>query len=141
VAFGLYDKAREKFLTGALNWTSGTWKVVLIDEADYTVNLSTHATMETATVPAAARVGTPQTLAGQTATNGTADANDVAFPTVTGDQCEALLIYKFGTSETSADSYPVVYMGSDTPGMTGLPVTPNGGNINITWNASGIFRL
>lgn len=26
-------------------------------------------------------------------------------------------------------------------GFTGLPVTPNGGNITVTWNASGIFTL
>ena len=26
-------------------------------------------------------------------------------------------------------------------GVTGLPVTPNGGDISITWNASGIFTL
>ena len=26
-------------------------------------------------------------------------------------------------------------------GVTGLPVTPNGGNITVTWNASGIFKL
>src|SRR5206468_222846 len=25
--------------------------------------------------------------------------------------------------------------------VTGLPVTPNGGNIVITWNASGIFTI
>ena len=25
--------------------------------------------------------------------------------------------------------------------VTGLPVTPNGGNIVVTWNASGIFTL
>ena len=25
--------------------------------------------------------------------------------------------------------------------VTGLPVTPNGGNITVTWNASGIFQL
>ena len=26
-------------------------------------------------------------------------------------------------------------------GVTGLPVTPNGGDINITWDAAGIFTL
>jgi hypothetical protein len=26
-------------------------------------------------------------------------------------------------------------------GVTGFPVTPNGGNINITWHASGIVQL
>ena len=25
--------------------------------------------------------------------------------------------------------------------LTGLPVTPNGGDITVTWNASGIFTL
>jgi hypothetical protein len=26
-------------------------------------------------------------------------------------------------------------------GVTGLPVTSNGGDITVTWNASGIFAL
>ena len=26
-------------------------------------------------------------------------------------------------------------------GVTNLPVTPNGGDITITWNASGIFAI
>jgi hypothetical protein len=26
-------------------------------------------------------------------------------------------------------------------GVTGLPVTPNGGDITISWHASGIFQL
>ena len=26
-------------------------------------------------------------------------------------------------------------------GVAGLPVTPNGGDINITWDAAGIFTL
>jgi hypothetical protein len=39
---------------------------------------------------------------------------------------------------TAATSPLVAYI--DT-GVTGLPVTPNGGNITVTWNASGIFQL
>jgi uncharacterized protein YigE (DUF2233 family) len=39
---------------------------------------------------------------------------------------------------TAGTSPLVAYI--DT-GVTGLPVTPNGGNINVTWNASGIFAL
>jgi hypothetical protein len=39
---------------------------------------------------------------------------------------------------TAATSPLVAYIDS---GVTGLPVTPNGGNISITWNASGIFAL
>jgi hypothetical protein len=26
-------------------------------------------------------------------------------------------------------------------GVSGLPITPNGGNINVTVNASGVFTL
>ena len=39
---------------------------------------------------------------------------------------------------SSATSRLVAYL--DT-GVTGLPVTPNGGDIAITWSASGIFKL
>jgi hypothetical protein len=55
---------------------------------------------------------------------------------VTGNSIEALLIYI--DTGSAATSRLVAYI--DT-GVTGLPVTPNGGDIVITWNASGIFQL
>ena len=55
---------------------------------------------------------------------------------VTGAQVTKLVIYiDTGTASTS----PLVAF-LDTS-VTGLPVTPNGGDITITWNASGIFTL
>ena len=39
---------------------------------------------------------------------------------------------------SSGTSRLVAYI--DT-GVTGLPLTPNGGDVSITWNASGIFAL
>jgi len=83
-----------------------------------------------------ATVGTPQTIGSKTFTNGVFDGADVTFPTVSGSTVEALVIYiDTGTPTTSP---LVAYI--DTS-VTNLPVTPNGGNITVTWNASGIFAL
>lgn len=81
-------------------------------------------------------VGTPQTLGSKTFTDGVFDAADVTFTAVSGSQVVSLVIYiDTGNSATS----PLVAF-IDT-GVTNLPVTPNGGDIAITWNASGIFSL
>lgn len=64
------------------------------------------------------------------------DAADVTFSAVSGNSVEALVIYKdTGTPSTSP---LIAYI--DTV-SSGLPVTPNGGSISVTWNASGIFAL
>jgi hypothetical protein len=81
-------------------------------------------------------VGTPQTIGSKTFTNGVFDGADVTFTAVTGSSVEALIIYV--DTGVAATSPLVAYI--DTS-VTGLPVTPNGGNIAITWNASGIFAL
>jgi hypothetical protein len=136
MASGIYAKAREDFLTGAINWNSDTIKVFLIDAADYTVNLATDANL--ATVAVAARIGAAQTLASKSATDGIADAADITFPSVTGDPAEAILIYKDTGNEST--SRLIAYIDQAT---SGLPVTPNGGNITVQWDngANKIFKL
>lgn len=110
----------------------GTVKVALVDSADYTYS----AAHDFYNDVSAAVVGTPQTIANSTVTNGLFDGDDVTFTAVSGDPCEALIIYI--DTGNAATSRLVAYI--DT-GVTGLPVTPNGGDITITWNASGIFQL
>jgi hypothetical protein len=134
MANALYDKAREAFLKGQINWLTDTIKVILVDAADYAVDLAAHDYLND--VPAAARVATA-TLASKTATNGVADAADVTFSSVSGDSCEALILYKdTGTESTSP---LIAYL--DT-GLN-LPVTPNGTNIIVQWSDvdSKIFKL
>jgi hypothetical protein len=81
-------------------------------------------------------VGTAQTLASKSVTNGTFDAADVTFTSVTGVSVEALIIFKdTGTAGTSSLICFIDVAAS------GLPVTPNGGNITVTFNASGIFSI
>lgn len=133
MANSLYDSGRERFLGGDLDWDANTILVSLLDGADYTPNLSTDDFWND--VPGAAVVATSSALGSKTKVGGTADAADITFTSVTGDPSEYLNIRQdTGVSSTSA-----LIGNMDT--ATGLPVTPNGGNITVTWNGSGIFKL
>ena len=109
----------------------GTVKVALIDTGTYTYSAAHDFYNDLSGV-----VGTPQTIANTTVTTGLFDGDNVTFTAVSGASVEALVIY-IDTGNV-ATSRLVAYI--DT-GVTGLPVTPNGGDITITWNASGIFQL
>lgn len=134
MANALYPLWKEQLLqfTTNNNLSAGTVKVALIDTGVYTYSAA-HQFFSSAS---AASIGTPQTIGSKTFTNGVFDGADVSFTAVTGNSVEALIIYvDTGTAGTSP---LVAYIDSS---VTGLPVTPNGGNIAITWNASGIFAL
>ncbi len=134
MANALYPIAKAGWLDLTSNYdiNDGTVKVALIDLADYTYSAA-HNFWDDAE---AAVVGTPQTIANTTVTAGLFDGDNVTFSAVSGDPVEALIIYV--DTGSSATSPLIAYI--DT-GVTGLPVTPNGGDITITWNASGIFQL
>ena len=135
MANAMYDKGRESFLKGEISWNSDDIKVVLVDTADYTVNLSTDQYLSD--VASGGRVATSGNLASKTTAAGVADAADVTLTAVTGDVSEALVIYK--DTGTASTSRLIAYI--DT--ATGLPVTPNGGDITITWDSGSnkIFKL
>lgn len=134
MANALYPKWKEQLLqfTANNNVSAGTVKVALIDTGTYTYSASD----QFYSSASAAAVGTPQTLGSKTFTNGVFDAADVTFTAVTGASIEALIIWI--DTGSNATSPLVAYI--DTS-VTGLPVTPNGGDISIVWNASGIFAL
>ena len=128
----LYNKGRELFLSADIDWLVDTIKVALIDTGTYTYSAAHDYYNDVSGV-----VGTPQTLGTKTATDGVADAADVVFTAVSGSSVEALIIYKdTGVSSTSP---LIAYIDS----ATGLPVTPTGADITITWDngANKIFKL
>ena len=145
MANALYGKARQAFLDGKIDWDTDNIKCTLIDAADYVLgaNIDVHQYMNLDTVAAAAKVAVSGNLTGKTITLGVADAADVTFSTVTGDQSEALIIWKDGggggTSQSGTTDLLIAYI--DT--ATGLPVTPSGGDIIIQWAATAnkIFKL
>jgi len=67
---------------------------------------------------------------------GVFDAANVTFNTITGDAADYLTLYHYNA--TPANAALIVTWDSAT---TGLPVTPNGGDITVTWNASGILQI
>ena len=132
MANAIYPKWKEAIIQASTNSSlTGTVKAALVDTGTYTYS-STHQFYS----DLSGVVGTPGSIGTHTYTSGTFDGADVTFSAVTGNSVEAIVIYiDTGTTTTSR---LVAYL--DT-GYTGLPVTPNGGDITITWNASGIFTL
>lgn len=133
MANAIYPKYKEALLKGSSNIDvdTGTVKAVLVDTGTYTYSTA-HEFLSSLT----GTVGTATAIANTTVANGLFDGDDVTFTSVSGSSAEALVIYiDTGVAGTSR---LVAYM--DTS-VTGLPVTPNGGNIVTTWNASGIFQL
>jgi hypothetical protein len=123
-----YPKFKEALLTGAANSnpSTATVKAILIDSADYTYS-ATHQYLSD--VPSAARVAISPALANKTFTNGVFDADDTTFAAVTGDTSETLIV--FIDTGTEATSRLVVYVDTFSAGM---PVTPNGGSINVAFD-------
>ncbi len=133
MANALFPRWKQALLefTANNNLSAGTVKVALVT-AGYTYSSANQFYSSVS----ASVVGTPQTIGTKTFTNGVFDGGNVTFTAVTGAQVVALVIYiDTGNAATS----PLVAF-IDT-GVTNLPVTPNGGDIAITWNASGIFSL
>lgn len=129
----LYDLGRQAFLDGDIDWSADTIKAALVDTGVYTFSQS-HQYYSSVS---SAVVGTPATLASKTSTSGVADAADVTYSAVSGSTVEALVLYK--DTGNAATSPLIAYI--DT--ATGLPVTPNGGDISIAWDsgANKIFKL
>lgn len=110
--------------------------VSLLDQTDSgTITAATvdYDEVDTATVVATTDVASP--TVGVVGT-GVFDAADTTFSSVTGDAADYLVLWK--NSGSAATSPLAVTFDSAT---TGLPVTPNGGNIVVTWNASGILAI
>ena len=131
----LYDKGREGFLDGSIDFDTDSIKVVLVDTSAYTANLSTDTFLSSIT--SGARIATSANLASKTVTAGVADAADITFTAVTGASVEAVVLYK--DTGSAGTSRLIAYI--DT--ATGLPVTPNGGDITIQWDSGSnrIFKL
>jgi hypothetical protein len=129
----IYPKYKEAIINGSTNTSlTGTVRAALVDTATYTYSAA-HEFLTSLT----GVVGTAQIIgATKSYTNGVFDGADVTYTAVTGASAEAIVIYiDTGTAGTSR---LVAFI--DT-GVTNLPVNPNGGDITVTWNASGIFAI
>lgn len=110
-------------------------KASLIDGADYTYSAAHDEYSGGARdVPLVSIVAESPQLTSPTIVSGLFDTADFTWTAATGDQSENIILWD---DTLTNDRLCAFY---DT-GMTGMPVTPNGGNINVTVNASGWFAL
>lgn len=139
MANALFDIYKEAMLGGGnhggtlIDLDNDTINVILVDTGTYNPNPTTDE--DYADLSPDPIVDAAETLGTITLTDGTFDAADTTFASVTGSSVEELVIYK----NTGTPANDVLLVSFDT--ATGLPVTPNGGDIVIQWNASGIFSL
>lgn len=131
----LYDFARQRFLEAQINWMTDTVKVILVDTGAYTPQTAIHQYLSD--IPTSARIAGPVTLTSKATTGGAADAADCTFVSVTGNSIEAIIIY----ADTGVEATSPLIAFIDT--ATGLPITPNGGDIIVTWDngTNKIFKV
>ena len=138
MANAFYNKYLEAVIQHSANSSmagSGTTGVyaALVDTGTYTFSQS----HEFYSSVASAQVGTEVEIGSKTFVAGLFDGADSTFSSVTGNTAEAIVIF-IKNAGANTTWRLVAYI--DT-GVTGLPVTPNGGNIVISWNASGILQF
>jgi len=134
-----YPLGLKHFGFGDVVWKAAagsTIKATLVDAADYTYNVA-HEYMNLDTMLAAAKVAVSSgmTLI-DAATGGVLDANDVTWSTVSGDVAEAVVLWKDGGGGGTSQSGTTDLLLTYADDYTGLPVTPNSGNINCNWDNS-----
>lgn len=137
MANSLYDKGREGFLDGSIDYDTDTIKAALVNKTKYTYSAAhTYLT----SIGSSARVGNPVALTSRTVTSGVAGAAATTFTSVTGATASAIVLYK--DTGSSGTSRLIAYMDQTSTGGT-FAVVPTGGNIVVQWStgANKIFRL
>ena len=134
----IYPLAKKEMLQGGIDLSSANIKALL-------VNVSGGGTLYTysalheflSDIPSGARIATSANLAGKAIANdGSFDSDDPTFSGVSGDTVEAIVLYI--DTGTAGSSRLIMYQ--DT-GVTGLPLTPDGSDVQIVVDAAGWFIL
>lgn len=140
--FVVYGAAIENIAKGLMDLDTSTF-VVTLHGTGYTPNATTHSTW--ADVSASQMSGTGYTAGGKTLTMSvtrsggtvTVDANDQTWTTITLTSAKyAVVTQRAGGSLASGDLL-LGYFELESGGT----VSPSGGNLTITWNASGLFTM
>lgn len=135
MANSLYNTFKNGLGLKTFDMDADVFKATLIDSADYTFDTAHDEYSGGALdVPAAAKVAESGDIAGTWSAAGVFDSGDFSWTAVSGDVSEAIIVW----DDTIANDRLVAFY--DT-GMSGMPVTPNGGDINVTVHGSGWFAL
>lgn len=138
MANAVYPKYKNSLLqsdaSSALSGTgsTGLW-AALVDTGTYTYSSAHQFYSDLSGIG-----GTPVEITTVTTVGGLIDGDDITWTAVAGTvSYEAIVLYRKNAGANTTWRL-VAYL--DTS-ITGIPVTSNGGNIAVTWNASGIVQL
>ena len=142
MASQLYDAGKEGLLGAEIDWDGAVIKAALVRGYNFSAS---HRFVSDVTNAGGSLVAVSGALTGKSISGGVADAADVSFAAVpTGAAIPAIVIFQAsavtGGSDLAASAQRLIcYI--DT--ATGLPVTPNGQAINLSFDngANRIFRL
>lgn len=142
MANALFDPGREGFLAGEIDWDTAVIKVALV--RGYTFNAA-HKFVSDLTGAGGTLVATSAALGTKTITSGVADAADFTYTAVgAGAACDMLIVFQSSAVTGGADVAAAAQrLIAKIDTATGLPVTPNGGDISVTFDngANKIFKL
>lgn len=134
----LFTNYRNLVFTAPPNLSTLTIKAMFVDHADDTPVIGDDFIddiLSAARVPAIASCPALGSKTIGTVAAGVFDAADTVFTALSGDQVESLILFEDSGTEATSD----LIARWDT--ATGLPLTPNGGDVTVTWNASGIITF
>lgn len=127
MANDIYKGGIQRLISGSIDLDTDTMKFAIV--RSYTPNVSSHVFVSDVTGAGATIVARSAALSGISVASGIFDATDVTFTSVAaGAACAHLILYK----DTGADATSPLLAVFDT--ATGLPVTPDGGNISLTFD-------
>jgi hypothetical protein len=131
----VFPKFLQQLLTAVLNGV--TVKMLAVNTVTGTTYTYSSAHTFVSDVTAGAIVGRSAALTSLSFGDGVFDAADLAaaWASLTGVQFEAVLFY----IDTGSDATSRLMAYFDT--VTGLPLTPNGNNVDAAFNAGGIFTI
>src|SRR5690348_7107309 len=136
MANALYPKTKKRFMAGDIDLLSmAVYAAVINVSGAGTVYSYSAAHTSLADIPAAAIIGTSPALTGKVlGDDASFDSDDPVLSNVTGDSVEALVIY----ADDGTSTFLIMYQ--DT-GVTGLPLTPDGSDVQVLVDAAGWFAL
>lgn len=136
MANAMYDKGREGFLDGSIDWDTDDVRACLV-RSTYTFSAS-HDYMDDISGSGYDN-GRTAALSGKSVTSGVADASDTSLTATSAVACNAIVVYKYNAADASARL--ICYIDTVT---SGLPFTPSAGQtVNIAWDngTNRIFKL
>jgi len=130
----IYPKYKEALLSGASDVALDT-ETVKVSLIDTDIQPQSNSDQYYSDLNESAEIGTV-TLANTSVSNGVFSADDVSIVPESNVESEALL---FWIDTANTETSRLIAWLDDS--VTGLPIIPNGSNVDITWNESGIFKL